>query len=1000
MMTEKTLESLIRLLTLLALTRPTNSIKIEKNLVVSFLQSQFDKDIVEKYVQLFENYYQEYVQNKSHSTNISKKIDVLAADMYAYLQYRQRIYLIVSLFEFSKYLKEIFEEDLAREEYFSHIFKIGNKFNIDLGALKTLKSFTLDNFHLIDDKDKLLVVVNEKLPYIKNLKQIVIKGIRGQIFVLNMHPDFFLIKYMGNDIYYIDKKILKKDTVYVFSIISAIIINNRKSIYFNDIQEGFALKNSQEKYTFEISDIEFSYGNNNTGIKKFNFFCESGELIGILGSSGSGKTTLMNLLNGNLPLKRGEILINGHKLTSEVIKKGRIGYVPQDDLLLDDLTVFDNLYYNTVLCQKLPGQIIKDKINEILELLGIFEIRNLKVSSPGKKIISGGQRKRLNIANELIREPDVFFIDEPTSGLSSSDSWRLMNILKHLALRNKIVFVNIHQPTDAVFNLFDKIIILDRGGYPIFTGRPNNALSYFKSISGIIQSKVNIQQSEQEEIMSIIEEPFIDEFGNYTNLRKIAPEEWYSHFLKQVYTKSELPERQESGKMTITVLPGFFRQFWAYFMRNTLTKISNRQYRNVSLLISPVLAFILSILCKHFSFSNDGPVYLFSENDNLPGFYFMGIIAVTFIGLMTSAEDIIKDNKIRIRERYLSLSTTSYYLSKIILLFVISIFQTFLYAVISTYILKLSASFVVFWLTLFLISFLANIIGLTISALLNSLVTIYIVIPIILIPQILLSGVVVKYEKLHPSVSSEEFVPFIGDLMPTRWAYELLVVNQFKNNKYQAEIFNIEKQESMLSFMVYTQIPQIQSALDYIVMAGENNTDKKNTELKREFILSEMKKVNDKMKLLTSFKAYNFEVIKNNIDNINLYLDDIKQVAGSYLQQLMYAKDLKINRMIDEVVLEGHFNRSVADLVKNMNRTTAFKIINNNIVQISNPIYVQPYNKFGRALFYSSEKRIGNFYIDTVIYNFIVIIIMIFIGILIIINEIPYKIKTITRLND
>lgn len=994
-MTEKTLESLIRLLTLLAHTRPTTSLKIEKNLVVSFLLSQFDKEIVDQYIQLFEEYYQDYTKDRDLAHNIVRKINLLTEEMCDYLQYRQRIYLIVSLFEFSKYLKEIFERNNTSADYFEYISRIGKRFNVEAGVLKNLKSITLNEFHLLEDKEKLLVIVDKELPFIKNLNQVVYKGIKGKIYVLKTHSDFFLIKYVGSEIYYIDKKILKKDVVYVFSIISAIMIDSRNSIYFNDIQEGFAIKKGRSKFFLVIKDIEFSY-NSIAGIKKFSFTCESGELIGILGSSGSGKTTLLNLLNGNLPASAGEILLDGEKLNTELIKNGRFGYVPQDDLLYNELTVFQNLYYNTVLCQKLPAERIKYKINEILELFGIFEISDLKISSPEKNIISGGQRKRLNIANELIREPDVIFIDEPTSGLSSSDSWRIMNILKHLSLKNKIVFVNIHQPTDAVFHLFNRIIILDHGGYPIYTGRPKSALEYFKNISGIIQQKVSIQQSEQEEILSIVEEPFIDEFGNNTNLRKIEPETWYDHFLKQKTTVDEEPITISKAKQTIkAVLPGSLRQFRAYFMRNFLAKLSNKQYKIVALLIAPVLAFILSFLCKQFSTIDSLHVYNFSENDNLPGFYFMSIVAVSFIGLMTSAEDIFKDNKIRIRERYLSLNSTSYYFSKIVLLFAISLLQTFLYASIGAIVLNLFSGFFVYWLTLFLISFLSNIIGLMISAVLNSLVTIYILIPIVLIPQILLSGVVVKYEKLHPIVSSEEFVPIVGDIMPSRWAFELLVVNQFKNNKYQSEIFELEKKESILSFVVYTQIPQIQKVLSNYRSNKHKIEDLEESDY--DLVLNELERVNIKLSDYPGITIQEFSN-KQSIDSINEYLEQLRRSSGSFLQKLMYVREKKIKQTISDELYSDYFNHSIANLAKNSGRINSFKILNNKIIQLSDPIYVKPYNKYGRALFYSSEKRIGNFYLDTVLYNFLVIFFMILVGIFLINSELLYKIKNLVKL--
>src|SRR5690606_10976686 len=119
---------------------------------------------------------------------------------------------------------------------------------------------------------------------------------------------------------------------------------------------------------------------------------------------------------------------------------------------------------------------------KMLLTLGLADSRDLKVGNPLEKTISGGQRKRLNIALELIREPSVLFVDEPTSGLSSRDSENIMDLLKELALKGKLVFAVIHQPSSDIFKMFDKLIIMDTGGYPIYYGNPVDSIIYFKKL--------------------------------------------------------------------------------------------------------------------------------------------------------------------------------------------------------------------------------------------------------------------------------------------------------------------------------------------------------------------------------------------------------------------------------------------------------------------------------------------------------------------------------------
>lgn len=262
---------------------------------------------------------------------------------------------------------------------------------------------------------------------------------------------------------------------------------------------------------------------------------ESGKLIGIMGGSGAGKSTLLNVLNSMETPSAGSVKINGKNIHTENKEiKGVIGHVSQDDLLIEELTVYENLFYNAKLCF---GNLSDDEISKnclnLLSSIGLSETRNLKVGSPLEKTISGGQRKRLNISLELIRQPSVLFVDEPTSGLSSR--FRKYNgSLKELALKGKLIFVVIHQPSSDIYKMFDKLMILDVGGYPIYYGNPVEAVSYFKHLV----NHVNAEESEcihcgnvnPEQIFNIIESKVLDEYGNLTFNRKVNPSIWNKHY--------------------------------------------------------------------------------------------------------------------------------------------------------------------------------------------------------------------------------------------------------------------------------------------------------------------------------------------------------------------------------------------------------------------------------------------------------------------------------------
>src|SRR5664279_895593 len=206
----------------------------------------------------------------------------------------------------------------------------------------------------------------------------------------------------------------------------------------------------------------------------------------------------------------------------------------------------------------------------------------------------------------------------------------------------------------------------------------------------------------------------------------------------------------------------------------------------MNLLDAPMLAFVLSYFIKY----KIGGEYIFSKNENLTAYLFTCVMTILFLGLIISAEEILKDRKILKRESFLNLSWFSYINSKVTIMFLISAIQTISFVLIGNFILEIKGMTFSYWFVFFTTSCLANMIGLNISSAFNSVITIYILIPVIIIPQLLFSGVFVKFDRLHQGrFTSSEFVPVIGDVMTVRWSYEALAVEQFKNNKYEKNFF-------------------------------------------------------------------------------------------------------------------------------------------------------------------------------------------------------------------
>jgi ABC-type multidrug transport system ATPase subunit len=200
------------------------------------------------------------------------------------------------------------------------------------------------------------------------------------------------------------------------------------------------------------------------------------ELISVMGPAGAGKTTLLKAMNGYTVPSNGRVLFNGADLYQFYDRfRLQMGYVPQDDIMHALLTVDEALFYTAKLRTDLRTHEIRQRTLQVLTDLGIDDIGDRQIGSPEMKVISGGQRKRVNIAMELLSDPNVLFLDEPTSGLSSYDALQVIRLLRRLATSGKTVILTIHQPSLDIYKEFDNLIMVSRDKGQGTSG----ALSYY-----------------------------------------------------------------------------------------------------------------------------------------------------------------------------------------------------------------------------------------------------------------------------------------------------------------------------------------------------------------------------------------------------------------------------------------------------------------------------------------------------------------------------------------
>lgn len=994
-MSEELLKAILQLFAIVGRERITEA---ERTNIKEFLLLHLNRDSTIYFLKLFD----EYVQAEPHihaepelgivDEETQQFVDDWATIMRIVKQVnnaltrQQKLVLIVKIIEL------VFADNEISERQANLIFYIGQALKVTRAEIHELQAFVIGQD--IDELESNNVLVIDEGSGNYNGPRLIEKDLTGLIAILRLQDgEIYLVKYLGITTLYLNSILLRSRKIDIFPTGSTIRGDKVGPIYYSDIVGKFLSNQNQTAMTFSADHIFYHFKSGRAGIQNVNLFEQGGKLIGVMGASGSGKSTLLNVLNGTEKPSSGRVMINGVDIhTSPELVQGIIGFVPQDDLLIEDLSVFENLYYAAKLSfGNYAEREIIDLVMRTLVNLGLSEIRELKVGSTLNKTISGGQRKRLNIALELLREPAILFVDEPTSGLSSRDSENIMDLLKELSLRGKMVFVVIHQPSSDIFKMFDSLIIMDVGGFQIYYGNPIEAVTYFRDIvqaanktQGACPECGNINP---EQIFSIIETKVVNEYGRLTNTRKVSAGQWYQYFKQKIkvarhtHSTESLPAKPGN--------PNWLSQFKTYFNRDVLAKIANKQYVWISLLEAPVLAFFIAFMVKYYNVLNE-ETYTFNTNNNIPVYFFMCVVVALFLGLIVSAEEIYRDKKIRKREQFLNLSKSSYLLSKVSVMFLISALQTLLLMLVGNFILEIPLTEMRYWFILFSVSCFANVLGLNISSGFNSAVTIYILIPILVIPQLLLSGVVISFDKFNPVVGKPVGVPVMGELMTSRWAFEAFMVTQFKDNPYEKIFYELDKTIATADYKRVYYIPALESKLAYCVNhpeAWRNANDAKmvsslqllQNELRQELMLAG----EDKLPEVENITIDKFDSLT--YKRTNHFLSVLKRVYSRQMEEAVREKEKLMeyytanpsDQLNFEKFRNKYMNGAVVEMVENLNIMDRIVEYDGKLIQKIYPIYQAEHRPLHvldfSANFYQPTKYFLGREFDTLVFNIIVI---------------------------
>ncbi len=599
---------------------------------------------------------------------------------------------------------------------------------------------------------------------------------------------------------------------------------NQPSAFIVKINEQFKFKNHSYylnqyfqliKVSYDIKDFivheiyhEFSKGQK-IALDNINFSLKRCEMLAIMGPSGSGKTTLLKCLLGEIIPNRSSITIDNENFNpANSIYSKNIAYVPQDDLLFENLTIYQNLYY----CAKIRmpeinnKAIINDRIKHILSIMGLWEKKDLTVGSVNKKSLSGGERKRLNVALELLSDPKILILDEPTSGLSSKDSEKLIQTLNNLKLEGKIILATIHQPNPDIFQSFDKLLLLDKGGVQVYFGPTSKIFNYvadkLPEVSAkdkLIVEKKNLKMPDY--IFDVLE---FSETSNITGLseRKFLPVYWKEkyrknkifeliHFNNSQDNPNNLKTSHNKTNKTLHISQKIKKNYYL-FLRNFINKISNQANIMINLIAAPILALAVSFILR-FANNPDSQSYSFYNNPNIGLFIFISIIIFIFFGMANAINEIISEKRILCRERKINLKNYEYFNVKITYLAILSAIQTILYLLASSSVLHIKGMLLPYFIFLFLSAMSGSSIGLLLSALFKDNDSATSIMPYILIPQIIFAGAVINFSDMNPNIKINKHreVPEFCDLISSRWLFEGLAVSQTQSNYYDKNVKKI-----------------------------------------------------------------------------------------------------------------------------------------------------------------------------------------------------------------
>ncbi|NQW63421.1 MAG: FHA domain-containing protein [Deltaproteobacteria bacterium] len=493
-----------------------------------------------------------------------------------------------------------------------------------------------------------------------------------------------------------------------------------------------------------------------------------GEFVGLMGPSGAGKTTLLQAINGYKRPSQGTVFVNGLDLYEHYDAfRQTIGYVPQEDIVYPHLTVYESLFATAKL--RLPSDLsdeeIDKQIRDVLRTLEIDHVADTIIGDKEDKGISGGQRKRVNLAQELLAAPRLLFLDEPTSGLSSEDTLNVMRMLRQLADSGRTIILTLHQPSLEAYRLMDNLVLMYEGALVYYGPSYPDAIEYMNQDTaeqphGLLDDPGHALRPLSRERELIRDGKMARETAIATRVARFKASKFHASYVRERAAAPNTTAGQRPASRPSASMVG---QWATLLRRGLLLKWKDKTNTGILFAQAPIIAFAICLLL--------GGTRTESYLDFITGtprVIFLLVISSLWFGCSNAARELVSERAVYQRERMVNLTIPSYLMSKVALLGALCAVQTAILIGIVWNWFHLSGTGNAFALggILWLVSLCGLGLGLLISSLVKSGEAAVSMLPLLLIPQVLSAGSIISMEEISGAGRTAAMVT------PSRWGFE------------------------------------------------------------------------------------------------------------------------------------------------------------------------------------------------------------------------------------